>query len=72
MNNLLSFCPYVPLTIKYVFAAMLVLAVLMAPAYLARQTKKGNTDMFIVRTSSWLFGWTGVGWVFALWWAVKK
>ncbi|MCL2748988.1 MAG: superinfection immunity protein [Alphaproteobacteria bacterium] len=57
---------------KYIFAILLITAILMAPAYLARQAKKGNVDMFIVRTSSWVLGWTGVGYLFALWWAVKK
>jgi len=57
---------------KYIFAVFLILAILMAPAYLARQTKKGNADMAIVRASSWLLGWTGFGYLFALYWAVRK
>jgi len=60
------------LIIKYIFAALLILAILMTPAYLARQTQKGNVDMFKIRCASWLLGWTGVGYLFALYWAVKK
>ena len=43
-----------------------------APAYIARQTKKDKTDMFKVRVASWLLGWTGVGYLLSLYWAVKK
>ncbi|MCL1892183.1 MAG: hypothetical protein FWF97_02755 [Alphaproteobacteria bacterium] len=60
------------IALKYIFAALLIIVIIMAPAYLARQMKKGTVDMGIVRCGSWLLGWTGVGWLFALWWAVKK
>jgi hypothetical protein len=60
------------LTIKYIFAILLILAIISAPAYFARQAKKDKLDQGIVRCASWLLGWTGVGWIFALWWAVRK
>ncbi|MDR1360815.1 MAG: hypothetical protein LBJ18_00700 [Rickettsiales bacterium] len=68
----MSICPSVLLPIKYIFAGLLVAAIALAPAYLARVNGKDKLNMGIVRISSWLFGWTGVGWLFALWWAVKK
>lgn len=57
---------------KYIIASMVIIAIVLAPAWLARQNKKKKLDMGIVRISSWLFGWTGVGWLFALFWAIKK
>jgi hypothetical protein len=60
------------ITLKYILAALLVFAILMAPAWFVSQTKKDKLDHGIVRTASWLFGWTGIGWLFALWWAIRK
>ncbi|MBD5400810.1 hypothetical protein HDR61_03655 [bacterium] len=57
---------------RYVGAAVVLMIIILAPAWLARQTKKSKTDMGFVRVASWLFGWTGVGWLWALWWAVRK
>ncbi len=60
------------LIIKYVVAAGLLVAIILAPAYLAAQTKKGKADAMRIRVASWVFGWTGIGWLLALIWAVKK
>lgn len=60
------------LALKYALAAMILLIIGLAPAWLARQTKKAKWDMGMVRIGSWLFGWTGVGWLWALWMAVRK
>jgi hypothetical protein len=60
------------LAFKYIFAVLLISAIMMAPCWFARQTKKNGLDQGIVRVGSWLFGWTGIGWLFALWWAVRK
>jgi hypothetical protein len=51
---------------------VLLFAIMMAPAWLAAENGKGKFDAGLVRIASWLFGWTGVGWLFALYWAVKK
>ncbi|MBQ7949374.1 MAG: hypothetical protein IKA73_02775 [Alphaproteobacteria bacterium] len=48
------------------------LIIICAPAWLARQTKKNKQDMILVRLGSWLFLWSGVGWLWALYWSVKK
>lgn len=60
------------LCFKYVVAGAIVVAVALAPSYLARQTKKDKYDIVKIRIASWLFGWTGVGWLWALWWATRK
>ena len=52
--------------------AAIVIGVMMTPAYLARVTEKKPTDMVMIRIASWFFGWTGVGWLWALYWAIKK
>ena len=57
---------------KYAGAAMILIIIGLAPAWLARQTKKDKLDMVMIRCASWLFGWTGVGWLWALYWAVRK
>lgn len=60
------------LSLKYAAAAVVLVVIILAPAWLARQTKKDKWDMGMVRIASWLFGWTGVGWLWALWIAVRK
>lgn len=60
------------LLIKYVITINLLIGIALAPAWLARQTKKNKQDMFIVRFGSWLFLWTIIGWFIALYWSVKK
>jgi len=58
--------------IKYLVGITILIVVFFAPAYLAQMNGKDKLSVVIVRISSWLFGWTGVGWLFALYWAVKK
>lgn len=60
------------LVVKYIAAALLAVAIYLAPAWIANQTKKGKDKMQFIRTGSWLFGWTGIGWLLALYWATKK
>ena len=64
--------PHIFITLKYIIAIMIVIGVWMLPAWLARQNKAGDLKMAMVRMSSWAFGWTGVGWLLGLYWAVKK
>lgn len=58
--------------IKYVASIAIVLAIVLAPAWLARQNGRDKNDMILVRLGSWLFLWTGVGWLWALFWSAKK
>lgn len=60
------------IAIKYIAAAMILGIIYIFPVWVAAQTKKGKDAMGLIRMSSWLFGWTGVGWVLALYWATKK
>lgn len=57
---------------KYALAILVIIVIALAPAWLAQQTKKGKNDNGLVRIYSWLFGWTGIGWLIALFIAIKK
>ncbi|MCQ2574700.1 MAG: ribosome modulation factor [Alphaproteobacteria bacterium] len=54
------------LYLKYVVAILLLLAIFFAPAYLAGLTGKSKYDALRTRCGSWLFGWTIIGWIYAL------
>ena len=58
--------------IKYIVAILLLAFVVLLPAYLARQTSKDKTDMARVRIASWLLGWTGIAWLWALFKSTTK
>jgi len=60
------------LIIKYVAATIVLVSIILAPAYLAAKNGKGKIDAMRIRVASWVFGWTGIGWLLALFWAVKK
>ena len=60
------------LIIKYIVAGLALCAIILAPAYLAAKNDKGKADAMRIRVASWVFGWTGIGWLLALFWAVKK
>lgn len=64
--------PDILLYLKYVGIAGILVVIFLTPAWLARQTKKDKLDMVMVRIASWLFGWTGIGWLWALYLAVRK
>lgn len=60
------------LIIKYIVASIIVTTIILAPAWLARQTGKNKQDMILVRLASWVLGWTGIGWLWSLFWSSKK
>ncbi len=60
------------LTIKYILAVMIIVMIILMPAWLASQTGKSKQDSILVRLGSWLFLWTGIGWLWSLFWAAKK
>ena len=64
--------PETILIVKYVAAICVLVAIIMAPAYLAVQTKKDKVAAMRIRLASWIFGWTIIGWFLALFWAIKK
>lgn len=57
---------------KYAISILIIAIIVLAPAWLARQTGKNKQDMILVRLASWIFGWTGIGWLWSLFWASKK
>ena len=57
---------------KYIIATALIIAIIMYPAWLARQNGRGKPDMHAVRLASWVFGWSIIGWLWSLYWATKK
>ena len=60
------------LSLKYLAAITILAVVILTPAWLARQTGKSKQDMILVRLASWIFGWTGIGWLWSLFWSAKK
>ena len=70
-NKMISISTTV-LIIKYIAATSIFVGIVCAPAWIARQSDKGKQDMFIVRTGSWLFGWSIIGWFYALFIGAKK
>ncbi len=60
------------LYVKYVLCILITIGIFMAPAWVARQNGKGKPDMHAVRLGSWVFGWSIVGWLWSLFWAVRK
>ena len=57
---------------KYAISILIIAVIVLAPAWLARKTGKNKQDMILVRLASWIFGWTGIGWLWSLFWASKK
>ncbi|MBE6458093.1 MAG: superinfection immunity protein [Alphaproteobacteria bacterium] len=57
---------------KYAIGILITLAIIFAPAWLARQNGRGKPDMHAVRLASWVFGWSIIGWLWSLYWATKK
>ena len=60
------------LVIKYIVAISLMICIVLAPAYLAAANGKSKFDSMRVRCGSWLFGWSFIGWIFALFISTKK
>lgn len=60
------------LIVKYILAISILTGILCSPAWIARQTEKNKQDMFLVRLGSWLFGWSIIGWFYALVIGTKK
>ena len=60
------------LTLKYVAVAVIFVGIILTPAYLAAANDRSKYDRMRARVGSWLFCWTFVGWVFALFVSAKK
>ncbi|MFQ6739805.1 MAG: hypothetical protein ACLRFJ_04030 [Alphaproteobacteria bacterium] len=60
------------ISLKYTIGIVLLLIIVLAPVWIATQTKKSKTTMIFTRILSWLFGWTGIGWLLSLFVSSKK
>lgn len=60
------------LVIKYIALICVFICLLLAPAYLACANNSSNYNRMRVRFGSWMFGWSFVGWLFALFVSTKK
>ncbi|GHS96878.1 hypothetical protein FACS189421_02690 [Bacteroidia bacterium] len=58
--------------VQYAAQIWIVVAIVFAPEWLGRKNKKGAADMVVVRAAAFLFGWTGVGYMYALYVAARK
>lgn len=57
---------------KYAICVLLLVTIILAPAWIARQNGKGKPDMHAVRLASWIFGWSIIAWIWSLFWATRK
>ena len=57
---------------KYAACVLVLLGLILAPAWVARQNGKDKPAMQAVRLGSWVFGWSLIGWIYALYQAIKK
>jgi len=60
------------LVLKYAVAILVFVCLVLAPAYLAVANDSSKYDRMRVRAGSWFFGWTFIGWLFALFVSTKK
>ena len=60
------------LILKYVAVVCILVCLILTPAYLACVNNSSKYDSMRIRTGSWLFGWTFIGWLFALFVSAKK
>lgn len=60
------------LVLKYAVAIFVFICLIMTPVYLSVVNDSSKYDRMRVRAGSWFFGWTFVGWLFALFVSTKK
>ena len=58
--------------LKYIVVAIIFVAIVLTPAYLAVVNDRSKYDRMRTRMGSWMFGWTFFGWLFALFVSAKK
>ena len=58
--------------LKYAAIVCIFVCIVLTPAYLAAANEKSKYDMMRARCGSWLFGWSFIGWIFALFVSAKK
>ena len=60
------------LIIKYIALVCILVCIVLAPAYLAAANGLQKYDRMRTRCGSWLFGWSFIGWLFAIFVSAKK
>lgn len=58
--------------LKYFVIIGIFVCMVLAPAYLAAANEAKPYDRMRTRVGSWLFGWSFIGWFFALFVSTKK
>ena len=58
--------------LKYILVVCIFVCIVLAPAYLACANDASKDNRMRARVGSWLFGWSFVGWIFALFASAKK
>ena len=58
--------------LKYIVVVAIFAVIVLTPAYLAAANGVSKLNLARVRCGSWLFGWSFVGWLFALFVSAKK
>jgi len=60
------------LVLKYIAAIIIFACIVLTPAYLASANGRSKYDKMRVRMGSLMFGWSFIGWLFALFISAKK
>lgn len=60
------------LVLKYIAAIIIFVCIVLTPAYLASANDRSKYDKMRVRMGSLMFGWSFIGWIFALFISAKK
>lgn len=60
------------MVIKYIVAILIIIGVICAPAWIARQNGHGKPQMHAVRLASWVFGWSVIAWLWSVFRATQK
>jgi len=58
--------------VKYAVAIFILICIFLAPAYLAAINNREKYDKMRIRCGMFLFSWSFVGWLFALFLSSKK
>ncbi|MBR6009923.1 MAG: hypothetical protein IKP35_00690 [Alphaproteobacteria bacterium] len=58
--------------IKRIVAVGVLICIILTPTYLAVVNGREKYDAMRVRFGSWIFGWSIIGWLFALFISAKK
>lgn len=57
---------------KYITLICIFIGIFLAPVLLACANDRSKYDMMRTRFGSWMFGWSFIGWLFALFVSSKK